>query len=168
MSRDLLHPSPPRRGFAWKLPPAMTEFDRQRISNWIADAFAILCVRAGGGSAAERQVRLGFEAILRQLGTSPLRVVARSVPPAGRPIPASTADWRQIIHALERCRLTFSRYEVSLNPPERRTRELIEKTQGFAQQELAVRNGRSYSTAPSPSPRPRAKADPRAALVEVA
>lgn len=123
----------------------MTEFDHQRIANGIGDAFAILCVRASGGSAAERNVRLGFEAILRQLGTPPLRFIARSVPPPDRPVTASAADWRHILHSLDRCRTVFARYDGLLTAAQQRTRALLETTRTFAEAELRSRSQRSKS-----------------------
>lgn len=131
----------------------MTEFDHQRITSSIGDAFAILCVRAGRGSAAEKRVRLGFEAILRQLGTPPLRMIARSVPPAGRVVGTSSTDWRQIIGALERCLAIFRRYEPLLNANQRRTRELVEATLRFAHEELRHQLMRRLSASPvAPAP----------------
>lgn len=120
----------------------MTEFDQKRIANWIGDAFAILCVRAGGGSPAERKVRLGFEAILRQLGTPPLRIITRSLPPPGRAVSATAADWRQIVHALDRCRAVFSRYGHLLDAAQQRTRALVETTRTFAYDALRARSQR--------------------------
>jgi hypothetical protein len=134
----------------------MTEFDEQRIVGWVSEAFAILCVRAGGGSVAEKKVRLGFESILRQLGTPPLRIIARSMPPLGRVISASSGDWRQIINALERSLAIFDRYEALVTPAQRRTRELVAATRQFAHEELRARaNGRLSGSA---SPRLAAQA----------
>lgn len=136
----------------------MTEFDLQRITAWIRDGFAILCVRANGGSAAEHQVRLGFEGILRELGTPPLRLLARSLPVPVRVVGASSTDWRQIISALDRCLAVFQRYDPLLNARLRRTRDLIAATRSFAQEQLRSEIARRAAAAP-----PLAAAVPAAA-----
>ncbi|MDO8542667.1 MAG: hypothetical protein Q7S40_19680 [Opitutaceae bacterium] len=129
----------------------MTEFDQRRIVKLIGDAFVILCVRVGGGSAAERKLRLGFEAILRQLGTTPLQVIASFVPLPGRHIGASTGDLRQIVRALDQCLAVFQRYASVLNPDQRRTQELIGATREFAEQELQARDPRSIGPMAAPA-----------------
>jgi hypothetical protein len=116
----------------------MTEYDQQRIAEWIGDAFAILCVRVGGLSAAETNLRLGFEALLRHLGTSPLSEVAKAPPPrAGSP--ASAADLRNIIRALDCCLTVFRRYDAVLQPAQRRIQILVRATRRYAEEELAAR-----------------------------
>lgn len=120
----------------------MTEIAQQRVAEWIGDAFAILCVRVGGLSKAEVNLRLGFEAILRQLGTSPLRLVAESPPPVTR-VPATTADLRLIRKALDSCLAVFQRYERVLTPPQRRVHALVQSTREFAEQELRTRERQS-------------------------
>ena len=127
----------------------MTDLDQQRIAEWIGDAFAILCVRIGGLSAAERNLRLGFEAILRQLGTSPLRVVANSRPPLYSRATASTADLRHILKALDCCLTVFQRYDAVLTEAQRRVQFLVRATRRFADEELRSRRS-SAVRAPEP------------------
>lgn len=117
----------------------VTDPDRQRIAEWIGDAFAILCVRTGGISAAERKLRLSFEAILRELGTSPLRVIARGLPSPPRRMPATAADLRHIAKALDACLRIFARYETVLTPHQRKIRELVAAARQFAEQELQAK-----------------------------
>jgi hypothetical protein len=120
----------------------MTDFDQQRIARWIRDAFTILCIRHAGSSRAERRLRLGFEAILIQLGTSPLHLAASTRPPPGRAAAASMADLRRIIDALDHCRAIFQRYESVLNPAQRKVHVLVETTREHALEELSERLGR--------------------------
>jgi hypothetical protein len=122
----------------------MTDLDQQRIAEWIGDAFAILCVRVGGLSAAERNLRLGFEAILRQLGTSPLREVARSTPPLYTRATATMSDLRQILKALDSCLAVFQRYDAVLNHAQRRIQILVRATRRFAEEELQSRSGAPF------------------------
>lgn len=116
----------------------MKPADQQRIAEWIGDAFAILCVRHGGTSAAEKNVRLGFESILRHLGTPPLHLMAKSPPPpAGGN--ASSADLRHIIKSLDSCLAMFERYESALTAEQRRVQALVRSTRRHADEVL---NGR--------------------------
>ena len=117
----------------------VNDLDYQRIAEWIGDAFAILCVRIGGDSPAETNLRLGFEAILRQLGTSPLRVVTQKPPPPVSRIPASTADLRHIIKALDSSLRVFARYDPILNSAQRRIQILVRATRRYAEEELNAR-----------------------------
>jgi hypothetical protein len=117
----------------------MTDFDQQRIARWIRDAFTILCVRHAGSSPTERSLRLGFEAILIQLGTSPLHLAASTLPPPGRAAAASLADLRRIIEALDRCRVIFQRYESMLSPTQCKVHALVETTRSYAMEELRAR-----------------------------
>lgn len=117
----------------------MTELDQRRIAEWIGDAFAILCVRVGGFSDAETKVRLGFEAILRQLGTPPLRAIAQSPPPLYAQPGASTADLRHIIKALDSCLAIFNRYAAGLTTAQRRVELLVRATRRHAADELSRR-----------------------------
>jgi hypothetical protein len=126
----------------------MTDVDRRRITEWIGDAFAILCVRVGGYSEAESKVRLGVEAILRQLGTPPLRAITRSPPPLFSQSGASTADLRHIIKALDCSLAIFDRYASALNTAERRVELLIRATRRYAEEELLSRNSRPISASP--------------------
>jgi hypothetical protein len=119
----------------------MTEPDQQRIAEWIGDAFAILCVRVGGLSRAETNLRLGFEAILRQLGTPPLRIIAASPPAFGRGA-VTTAELRLIRKALDCCAAVFQRYERVLTPSQRRNQALVRSARDFAEQELRAREMR--------------------------
>jgi hypothetical protein len=114
--------------------------DQQRIAEWIGDAFAILCVRGPAGSEAETNLRRGFEAILRELGSSPLRVLAGGKVPMQRPVPASTGDLRQIIKALDSCLAAFGRYDPVLTTAQRKTQVLIRATRRYAEEELAARH----------------------------
>lgn len=116
----------------------MTETDQQRIAEWIGDAFAILCVRVGGASKAEINLRLGFEAILRQLGTSPLRLVASTPPPLARGT-TSTAELRLIRKALDSCLSVFRRYERVLTEQQRQVQALVRSARDFADEELRRR-----------------------------
>ena len=126
----------------------MTDLDQQRVAEWIGDAFAILCVRVGGLSAAERNLRLGFEAILRQLGTSPLRVIAKSAPPLHTRAIASIADLRHILKALDSCLAVFQRYDAILTNAQRRIQFLVRATRRFAEEELRSRRAPPISTEP--------------------
>jgi hypothetical protein len=120
----------------------MTDLDHRRIAEWIGDAFAILCVRVAGFSEAEVKLRLGFEAILRQLGTSPLRAVTKAPPPLYGAPGASTADLRQIIKALDSCLTVFTRYDAVLTTSQRHVAILVRATRRFAGDELAARTAR--------------------------
>lgn len=117
----------------------MTALDQRRIAEWIGDAFAILCVRVGGFSEAEHQVRLGFESILRQLGTPPLRAIAKAPPPIFTASGASTSDLRHIVKALDSCLVLFDRYAAVLNASQRHTALLVRATRRHAQEELQNR-----------------------------
>ena len=119
----------------------MRNLDQERIAEWIGDAFAILCVRVGGLSAAETKLRLGFETILRHLGTSPLHVVTKAGPPPHVQFPASRGDLRQIMKALDSCLATFERYDAVLTSDQRRIQLLIRATRRFAEEELNSRHG---------------------------
>src|SRR5690349_4354393 len=90
-------------------------------------------------SAADTNLRLGFEAILRQLGTSPLRVVTQKPPPLVSSIPASAADLRHIIKALDSSLRVFARYDPILNPAQRRIQILVRATRRYAEEELNAR-----------------------------
>ena len=117
----------------------MTALEQQRIAEWIGDAFAILCVRVGGISAAEKNLRLGFEALLRQLGTSPLRVVSRTPPLPFAAATASTTDLRHIAKSLDSCLAVFERYDAVLTAAQRRIQILVRATRRFADEELRSR-----------------------------
>jgi hypothetical protein len=116
----------------------MTDLDQQRVAEWIGDAFAILCVRVGGASKAELNLRLRFEAILRELGTSPLRLLANTPPPMGR-VPATTADLRLIRKALDSCLGVFQRYDRVLTPSQRGVQALVCSARDHADEELHQR-----------------------------
>lgn len=117
----------------------MTDLDQRRIAEWIGDAFAILCVRIGGFSEAENKVRLGFESILRQLGTPPLRAIAKAPPPLFAPTGASLGDLRHIIKALDSCLAIFDRYTAVLTTAQRRVELLVRATRRHAQEEVVRR-----------------------------
>lgn len=117
----------------------MTERDHQRIAEWIGDAFAILCVRVGSFSMAETNLRLAFESILRQLGTSPLREVSRTTPFAFRQIAASVGDLRNIIRALDACLGVFQRYDAVLTAAQRQMEILVRASRRYAEEEVAAR-----------------------------
>jgi hypothetical protein len=114
--------------------------DQQRIAEWIGDAFAILCVRGPAGSEAETNLRRGFESILRQLGSSPLRAVTEGRVPVQKPMPASASDLKHIIKALDSCLAAFGRYDPVLTVTQRKTQVLIRATRRFAEEELAARH----------------------------
>lgn len=120
----------------------MTELDQRRIAEWIGDAFAILCVRVGGFSEAENKVRLGFESILRQLGTPPLRAITKAPPPLFAPTAASVGDLRHIIKALDSCLAIFDRYAAVLTISQRRVELLVRATRRHAHEELLRRTPR--------------------------
>jgi hypothetical protein len=122
----------------------MTDFDQQRISESISDAFAILCVRVAGFSDNERKLRLGFEAILRQLGTPPLRFVSRAAPPPGH-LGATSSDLRFIIHALDACLAILNRYDAVLTMTERKLQILVRATRRFAEDEIRSREALTQS-----------------------
>ncbi len=113
--------------------------DRRRIAEWIGDAFAVLCVRVSGYSRAEKHLRLGFEAILRQLGTSPLGAITKTPLPPYAPPAATAADLRLIIKALDSCLATFERYGAVLNSSHQRMEVLIRTTRQFAEEALHAR-----------------------------
>jgi hypothetical protein len=117
----------------------VTDLDRQRIAASIGEAFAILCLRVGGASKAETNVRLGFEAILRQLGTPPLRLLSNGGPLRYRRGAASDAELRHILKALDTCSKIFERYQSALSPSERRIHTLVSATRDFAAEEIAAR-----------------------------
>ena len=129
-----MHPFPLLR-----VAESVIALDQQRLAEWIGDAFAILCVRQSGVSEAEINLRLGFEHILRHLRTPPLGVVARTAPAPYRPIPATTADLRHIVKALDSCLAVFERYEAILTPAQRDVQRLVQETRRFAEQELEGR-----------------------------
>lgn len=124
----------------------MTDRDQQRVAEWIGDAFAILCVRMGGFSPAENNLRLGFETILRHLGTSPLREIARTAPSVYSPVAASTSDLRNIIRALDSCLMIFQRYDAVLTTAQRRIQILVRASRRFAEEELSTRQNRMAAT----------------------
>jgi hypothetical protein len=118
----------------------MTDMDQRRIAEWIGDAFAILCVRIGGLSEAETQVRLGFEAILRQLGSSPLHVIAQAPPPLFASSGATAADLRLILKALDSCVAVFDRYMGVLSESQRAIEQLVRSTREHTRLELRRRS----------------------------
>lgn len=124
----------------------MTDLDQRRIAEWIGDAFAILCVRIGGMSEAETKVRLGFEAILRNLGTPPLRALAKAPPPLFGQTGASAADLRQIVKALDSCLAVFARYSPVLTVAQRRIELLVRATRRHAEEELRHRASLALAT----------------------
>ena len=126
----------------------MTDQDHRSITEWIGDAFAILCVRVGGYSKAETNVRLGFEAILRHLGTPPLRAISKSPPPLFAQVGASSSDLRHIIKALDSCLVIFDRYAAVLSVAQRRLEILIRATRRHAEEELRSRGARTVSASP--------------------
>jgi hypothetical protein len=128
----------------------MTGLDQQHISEWIGDAFAILCVRIGGMSSAEVNLRLGFETILRHLGTPPLRLLARTSPPGFGAINATTGDLRQILKALDACLAIYHRYDAVLTTTQRRIQILVRATRRFAEDALGEK--RERATAPKVLP----------------
>lgn len=130
----------------------MTALDQRRIAEWIGDAFAILCVRVGGFSETETKLRLGFEAILRQLGTPPLRAITKAPPPLFAQTGASTADLRHIIKALDCCLAVFNRYAAVLTTRQRHIELLIKATRRHADEELQLRTARSVSASPFLAP----------------
>lgn len=113
--------------------------DRRRIAEWIGDAFAVLCVRVSGYSRAEKHLRLGFEAILRQIGTSPLGAITKTPLPPYAPPSATAADLRLIIKALDSCLATFERYGAVLNSSHQKIETLIRTTRQFAEEALHAR-----------------------------
>lgn len=117
----------------------MNALDQQRVAKWIRDAFSILCVRLAGRSAAERNLRLAFESLLRQLRIAPLAVVARAAPAPYRRITATTADLRHIVKALDSCLAVYRRYEAILTPAQREMQRHVQDTRRFAAQELEAR-----------------------------
>jgi hypothetical protein len=117
----------------------VTDLDRQRIAASIGEAFAILCMRVGGTSKAEANVRLGFEAILRHLGTPPLRLLAHGAPLRYRRGAATEAELRHILRALESCRSIFDRYQPALTAAEQRIYRLVCATRDFAAEEIEAR-----------------------------
>jgi hypothetical protein len=124
----------------------MTERDQQRVAEWIGDAFAILYVRVGGLSVAERNLRLSFEAILRHLGSSPLREVSRTPPPAYGQVAASSGDLRNIIRALDSCLAVLQRYDAVLNTAQRRIQILVRASRRYAEEELEGRQSTSLAS----------------------
>jgi hypothetical protein len=118
----------------------VTDLEHQRVAEWLGDAFAILCVRVGGASEAESNLRLGFEAILRLLRIPPL-VTARAVPAPYRRVTATRADLRHILKALDSCLAIFQRYERVLTPTQRDLQQLVQQTRRFAEAELEMRTG---------------------------
>jgi hypothetical protein len=130
----------------------MTELDQRRVAEWIRDAFAILCVRASGRSDAERKLRLGFEALLRHLGTSPLHEVTRSSLPFPGGMHASTSDLRTIIKALDSCVVILQRYDSVLTTGQRRMQILVRATRRFAEEELGARTPRATAAATNARP----------------
>jgi hypothetical protein len=117
----------------------VTGQDQQRVAEWIGDAFAILCVRQSGLSDAETNLRLGFEAILRQLRIPPLDVLVKSAPAPYRPVLATPADLRHILKALNSCIAIFERYDAVLTPTQGKTLRMVRDARRFAEQELEAR-----------------------------
>lgn len=117
----------------------MTAPDQRRVAERIGDAFSILCVRLSGVSDTEASLRLGFEAILRHLRIPPLGVVAKSAPAPFRRIPATSADLRHILRALDSTLRIFQRYHAALTPSDRELQRLVQETRGYAEQELEAR-----------------------------
>jgi hypothetical protein len=113
----------------------MKPADQQRIAEWIGDAFAIFCVRQGGASVADKNVRLGFEALLRHLGTPPLQLRAKT-PPLPDDVSASSTDLRHIIKALDACLAVFERHDSALTTAQRRMQSLVRSTRRHADEEL--------------------------------
>lgn len=124
--------------------------ETRRIIRWISDAFAVLCVRTSGRSKAEKQLCLGFEAILRELGSSPLHAITSSPLPAYAPPSATSGDLRLILHALDSCLATFARYEAVLDATQRRIEARMRETRMYALAALAARGARR-AEASSPS-----------------
>ncbi len=120
----------------------MNDLDQQRISEWIGDAFAILCVRVGGISTAEKKLRLSFEALLRQLGTSPLGEVSSRGPFPLSAIRATATDLRHIRKALDSCLSVFARYDAVLSTSQRQVQHLVRATRRYADDELQARADR--------------------------
>lgn len=118
----------------------MTELDQRRIAEWIGDAFAILCVRLGGFSEAETRVRLGFESILRQLGTPPLRALSGFPVPLSSRTGATVTDLRLIVKALDSCLAVFDRYPGVLTPAQQHIQQLVRATRQHAEEELRNRS----------------------------
>lgn len=119
----------------------MTDLDQRRVAGWISEAFSILSVRTSGLSAAEIRLRLHFETLVRQLGSSPLRMVSDRVLrlPGQR---TTLADVRVILLLLDRCLELFSRYEAVLTPQQRQVHGLVRETRRFAALELTARTRR--------------------------
>ena len=126
----------------------VTPLDQQRVAEWMGDAFAILCVRTGGLSASETNLRLGVETILRLLRIPPLRVLAGSAPVPYRRVSATPADFRTIVKALDSCLAIFNRYERALTPAQQEVQLLVERTRRFAQEELEARSTRTIDLVP--------------------
>jgi hypothetical protein len=136
---DTTHFPTPKRSLGAAPAWGMSPLDRRRITRWIGDAFAILCVRVSGYSKSEKHLRLGFETILRQLGSSPLGAITKAPLPLYNAPSATLSDLRQIIRALDSCVATFSRYGAMLNATERRIEILVRATRRFAEEELHSR-----------------------------
>lgn len=117
----------------------MTDLDRQRIAACIGDAFGVLCARVGGSSTAETNLRLGFESILRQLGTPPLRFVSKGAPLRYRRGAATAGELKHILKALDASLAIFDRYASSMSPAEQRVQTLIVATRQFADDALGER-----------------------------
>lgn len=144
---SLLSPPSQPRERTWSI----TEPDQRRISEWIRDAFAILCVRASGRSESETKLRLGFEAILRQLGTSPLRELSHRSPPVYGHAAATAGDLRTIIKALDSCLGVFQRYDAVLTTGQRRMQILVRATRRFAEEALVARIAAIEPRNPAPT-----------------
>lgn len=129
----------------------LTPRETRRIVRWISDAFAVLCVRTSGRSKAEKQLCLGFEVILRELGSSPLQAITSSPLPAYAPPCATSGDLRLIIQALDACLATFSRYEAVLDATQRRLDARIRETRAHA---IAALGARTLRRPETPTPRP--------------
>lgn len=137
-SFSALSPASPRE----RTTGGLTFLEHRRITRWISDAFAILCVRVSGHSHAEKQLRLGFEAILRHLGTSPLQAITTSPLPAYAAPTVTSFDLRLILQALDASLALFGRYGAVLNQNQRRVEELMRATRAFAFEELGIRTAR--------------------------
>lgn len=146
-------PAPSSPPFGERAPGGLTPVEQRKTRRWVSDAFAILCVRVSGHSHAEKQLRLGFEAILRQMGTSPLHAITASPLPVYAAPTVTSFDLRLILQALDSCLALFGRYGAVLNQNQRRIEEQIRTTRAFALEELGARiTRRTDSHADHPAP----------------
>jgi hypothetical protein len=116
----------------------MTASDESHVAEWISDSFAIVCSRIGGFSDRERNIRRGFEAIMRQLGT-PLIPPADASPADGFATGTSSDDLQQILQALDSSLTVFARYDRALTNAERRIQILLRATRRYTGEELHAR-----------------------------